>query len=105
MKFSPHLQNQLQEASNTQLKIKAILPNVYFMKCALGETIIQGGNAIQLDNACARLMKRYPDEKPSDCLLIAANPILALFNNPFFNNPELVSRTLQRQNATYQYAS
>jgi len=30
---------------------------------------------------------------------------LALFNNPFFNNPALVSRTLQRQNATIQHAS
>ncbi len=104
MKFSPYLQSQLQEACNTQLTIKAILPNVYFIKCALGETIIQGNNAIQLDKASTRLMKRYPDTKPSDCLLIAANPILALFNNPFFNNPDLVSRTLQRQNATHQYA-
>ncbi len=105
MKFSPHLQHQLQEASNTRLTIKAILPNVYSIKCALGETIIQGENAIQLDKVSTSLMKRYPEAKPSDCLLIAANPILALFNNPFFNNPALVSRTLQRQNATIQHAS
>ena len=104
MKFSPYLQNQLQEASNTQLNINAILPNVYFIKCALGETIIQGGNAIQLDKACAKLMKRYPDAKPSDCLLIAANPILALFNNPFFNDPALVNRVLQRKNASISHA-
>ncbi len=84
MIFSTRLQNLLQEAHNTQLEIKAISANAYLVKCVLGETIIQGEKAIQLENANLRLMKQYPNGKSSECLLIAANPILALFNNPFF---------------------
>jgi len=95
MIFSPILKRRLQEARNTQLEIKSISVNIYLVKCVLGETILQGESAIQLEKANIRLMKQYPGREPRECLLIAANPILELFKNPFFNNPSLVSKVLQ----------
>ncbi len=98
MKFNQHAKKCLQEANNTHLKVIAIIPGHYLVQCVLGETIIQGNRASQMEESTQALVNKYTNESESDCRLLAFHPILDNFKSPFFNNPGLVHMTLKDLN-------
>ncbi len=98
MKFNQHAKNLLQEANNTHLTVMAVVPGLYLIKCVLGETIIQGGAARQMETSTQALVNKYPHESEDDCRLLAFHPLLDNFKSPFFNNPGLVHITLKDLN-------
>ncbi len=95
MNFNQRAKIRLQEANNTHLKVVAIVPGRYLIRCVLGETILQGSRATLYAKKAQALVKKYPNESEGDCLLIAFHPVLDNFKNPFFNNPSLVHTTLK----------
>jgi len=99
--FNQHAKNCLQEATNTHLKVITIIPGLYLIQCVLGETIMQGNRARQMEASTQALVEKYPSESEEDCRLLAFHPVLDNFKSPFFNNPGLVHTTLK----DYKYAT
>jgi len=98
MKFNQHAKKCLQEANNTHLKVIAIIPGLYLVQCVLGETIIQGNRASQMESSVLAMVKKYPHESEDDCRLLTFHCVLDNFKSPFFNNPEWVHLTLKELN-------